>query len=92
MSIITTNMFDKVSRRMQDSAKKLVAEAMRTDIPDMLAKNQVAELKIAFKLGQDGNGNLCCTGKMQSASKETIDHEMIDIVEDDQPDLFDAED
>jgi len=29
---------------------------------------------------------------MQSASKETIDHEMIDIIEDDQPDLFDAED
>ena len=92
MSIITQNMFDKVSRKMQDSAKRLVEEAMREDIPEMLAKNKMAELKLAFKLGQDGNGNLCCTGKMQSASKETIDHEMIDIIEDDQPDLFDAED
>jgi len=51
MSIITQNMFDKVSRKMQDSAKRLVEEAMREDIPEMLAKNKMAELKLAFKLG-----------------------------------------
>jgi len=92
MRTATNNMMTKTSRKMQDSAQKLIAEAMLYDIPDMLSKNESAELKLVFTIGLDCENKLVCTGKMQSSSKEIVNHSMIAIVEDDQPDLFEPED